>query len=193
MKTSTIIAVVSIIALACFTGSVLWLHGLCDTTVKTTDIKTTDHNETIQLSDEEYLRVGINNYFLSDFDNPYFPRPDYDVVLEDIAFNNAKSGTGLFTAISENTAEEALGTFLSVDRQHSCWQASFWLDTNQLDNPGSRYAIGIYKTSYNQYNVSVVIRKSKPDTQELNRNGAYVTVHHDPVTYNFSACNYGTI
>jgi hypothetical protein len=138
------------------------------------------------LSDEEYLRVGINDYFISNFDNAYFPKPDYDVALEDMAVNNAINGEKVWLSVSGNTAEEALTTLITLDNNHyTCDRASFWLITNQRDNPGTKYAIGVHKTSYNQYNISIVIEQSQPDTQELNRNGAWITIHHNPVISNF--------
>jgi len=153
------------------------------------------HNYTIPstqnppLSDIEYMRIGINNYFMSNFDTLHFPPPDYDVVLEYIAIKNAIEGKDLIIPTSANTAEEALKTFIAVDQSiYTCNQASFWIDTNKKDYPNTRYAIGVYKTSYNQYNVSIVIKRYNPDTQELNRNGAFVTVKHEPSIINFKGC-----
>jgi len=137
------------------------------------------------LSDEEYLRIGVDSYFMSNFDNPNFPKPDYDVALEDQAVDNAIRGERLWLSVSGNTAEEALTTLIALDADTNCDQASFWLATNKRDYPGTKYAIGIYKTSYDQYNISIVIEKPHPDTQELNRNGAWITIKHNPVIRNF--------
>lgn len=143
------------------------------------------------ISDSEYMRIGVNNYLMSLFNNPNFPNPDYDVSLEDVAFYNAMNGKDLWNPTAGNTAEEALKTFISVDK-YNCGQASFWIDTNKRDHPNTKYAIGVYKTSYNQYNVSVIIKRYNADTQELNRNGAFITVEHDPSIIDFvPSCYYG--
>ena len=145
------------------------------------------------LSDEEYMRIGVINYLMSNFDNSNFPKPEYSIQLEDAAVENAINGKDLWIPVAGNTAEEALKTFTSVDTSaYTCGRASFWLDTNQRDHPGTKYAVGIYKTSYNQYNVSVVIERQNPNTQELNRNGAFITVKHNPTISNFTPrCHYG--
>ena len=138
------------------------------------------------LSDEEYLRFGIDGYFMSNFDNPNFPKPDYDVALEDQAVDNAIRGEKLWLSVSGNTAEEALRTLIALESHASCDLSSFWLSTNKRDYPGTKYAIGVYKTSYNQYNISIVIEKPQPDTQELNRNGAWITIKHNLTISNFA-------